>query len=101
MTSNEWYNKGAALHELGRLQEALDAYNKALEASPDNAKILLCKGIVLRSLFRYEEALDALNRSLEINPADAKTWYSKAELLMDLMQYREALCLPSGYISRS
>ena len=50
MTSNEWYNKGVALHELKRFAEALDAYNKALEISPDNAKILFSKGMVLKNL---------------------------------------------------
>ena len=99
MTSNEWYNKGSTLHELRRFAEALDAYNKALEINPDNAKVLFSKGTVLKSLMRYDEALDAFNMSLEINPHDAKTLCAKAELLMDLAQYEEALDAYSRAVS--
>ncbi len=91
MTSNEWYNKGIALQELKRYGEALDAFDKALEISPDNAKILFSKGIALKNLMKYEEALQTFDRSLEINLLMPESGVSKLKFFLALCSMKSLL----------
>ena len=69
--SDFWFNKGLTLVELGKYQEALDAYNKALEIDPSNPIKWGKRGELLYELGRYQEALDDFNKVLEIDPSDA------------------------------
>jgi len=50
-----WYNKGLSLYNLGRYEEALQAYDKALELVPDSIA-WAGKVLVLGKLGRHEEA---------------------------------------------
>jgi tetratricopeptide (TPR) repeat protein len=47
-----WSNKGITLFNLGRLEEALKAFDKAIEIKPDFADALNGKRVVLRKLGR-------------------------------------------------
>ncbi|MGO8950854.1 MAG: toll/interleukin-1 receptor domain-containing protein [Ktedonobacterales bacterium] len=62
-----WSAKGAVFNQLGRYEEALDAYDHALTNGPSYAlvsAIWLGKGDALNGLQRHEEALSELNRVL-------------------------------------
>ena len=59
---------GQALADLGRMDDALDAYSKALAASPDSDEAMVRKGTALESLNRFEEAYELFKKALEINP---------------------------------
>ncbi len=59
---------GQALADLGRMDEALDVYSKALEASPSSDEAMVRKGTALESLNRFEEAYELFKKALEINP---------------------------------
>lgn len=63
-----WNNKGTALYNLGRLKEALAAYDEALRIEPRNADVLKNRGVILFGLKRYSEALDMFEAALEISP---------------------------------
>ena len=54
--------------DLGKLDEAIDAYNKALSIKPDYAEAHNNMGNVLRDLGKLNEAIDAYNRALSIKP---------------------------------
>ena len=77
--------------ELDRLQEALDALNKAIELDPRNSIAWFNKGCIFGRLGRYEEALDACNKAIEINPQYANAWYNKGNALYELEKYQQAL----------
>jgi putative nucleotidyltransferase with HDIG domain len=57
-----------------RLQEALDAYNKAIELKPDDAEAWLSKAIALDELGRHLEAIEAFLKAIELNPDYAEVW---------------------------
>ena len=48
--------KGNALLDLGRFEEAIECYDKAIELEPRNTSFLLNKGVVLMELDRFDEA---------------------------------------------
>ena len=72
-----WNNKGLALDKLGRYQEAVDSYEKALKIDPGYVKAWNNKGLALDKLGRYQEAVDSYERALSIDPNDATVWHNK------------------------
>ena len=69
--SDAWCDRAAALSELGRFEEALQANDKALELYPDDYNAWYNKGTALDNLGRYEEAQIAFKKAspeLNMNP---------------------------------
>ena len=62
------YNMGNALQEQGKLEEAIEAYNKALAIKPDYAEAYYNMGITLQEQGKLEEAIEAYNKALAIKP---------------------------------
>ena len=48
--ANAWTNKGIALYDSGRFEEALVALDKALEINPDDADALQLKNQLLSEI---------------------------------------------------
>lgn len=61
-------NRGLALQDLNRFDEALVSYNRALAINPDHAEALNNHGNVLQTLKRYDEALGSYTRAVAIKP---------------------------------
>ena len=89
--AGEWNNKGTSLVNLRRFNEALDCFNRALEISPQDAKVLVNKGSLLDQLGRYDEGLEFINMALEINPQNATAMVNKGNCLHDLGRISEAV----------
>jgi len=87
----EWSNKGGSLNKLGRFDEAILCYNKALEIDPRYIRAWGNKGLSLDHLGRYDEAITCYNKALEIDPRDTIPWYNKANSLGKLGRYDEAI----------
>ena len=62
-----WCNKGAALDTLGRNEEAISCYDKALGIDPRYTIAWNNKGIAFHILGRHEEAIGCFNKALAIN----------------------------------
>ncbi len=97
-TSGYWMNKAQELMDNESYEEALRAYDSAIELDPEDARIWMGKGDTQsrmgdynESQKTYENALDLINESLEANPLDAEGWFVKGELLDRLYRYDEAL----------
>jgi tetratricopeptide (TPR) repeat protein len=75
-----WYSKGCSLNSLGRYDEAVRCYEKALEIDPRFAMAWNNKGASLGNLgrYRYDEAIRCYEKALEIDPRIAAAWYNKA-----------------------
>ena len=88
----EWHVKGYSLaFGLGRREEALECYDKAIEIDPKDAATLFNKGLVLGRLDRHEEAVECYDKALEIDPKDVATLYWKGRALGRLGRHKEAV----------
>ncbi len=73
-----WNNRGIALGNLGRLEEAIASYDQALEIKPDDEQAWYNRGVALSNLGRYEEAIASYDQALKIKPDKDQAWYNKA-----------------------
>jgi tetratricopeptide (TPR) repeat protein len=58
-TAREWYNKGVTLGCQGKYDEAIQAFDKAIELNPDDPNTWFNKGIALLKQSKYDEAIKA------------------------------------------
>ena len=65
-----WYNKGIALKAKERYNEALRAYDKAIEFAPLKLDAWNNKGKLLTIREKYDEAIKAYSKAIDINPQD-------------------------------
>jgi superkiller protein 3 len=88
--ADAWYLRGYALMELGRLDEALVAYERAAASIPPGddfgLRIWVNAGYVLIQMARLDDALEAFDKALAIDPQNrmyyrgcrANAYYDKA-----------------------
>lgn len=70
-TADSWNQKGGSLAALGRQEEAIACYDKALAIDPRHPLGWANKGVSLHALGRHEEAIDCYDRALSIVPTYA------------------------------
>ena len=85
------FNKGVTLGELGKYEEALRAFDKAIELKPDYPLAWYNKGLTLGELGKYEEALRAYDKAIELKPDYPLAWFSKGYALGELGKHEEEL----------
>src|SRR6266566_2799310 len=65
-TKEEWLNEGNALHSLQRYQEALAAYEQAIQLDSNDAIAYNNKGFTLKALGKKKEAQQAYQRAKQL-----------------------------------
>lgn len=86
-----WLSQGIALGDQGKYDEAVQAFDKAIEINPGNAVGWYLKGAALDRQGEFDEALGAVDKAIKINPQDSGAWYIKGLVLQDLDRFDEAM----------
>ncbi len=86
-----YLGRAKAWGQQGKLQKALDDFDKALQVNPNIAEVYKYRGALLGIAKRFDESLRDLSAYLEKHPQDAETWYNRALTLVNLERYKEAL----------
>ncbi len=81
LVSSAWNNKGTELEKKGWPEQAIMAYESALELNPNDAEVLYNLGITLTKLGRFDEAIIVSERFLEISPKESVVLNNYAALL--------------------
>jgi len=82
---------GFTLHEQGKLEKAIEAYNKALAIKPDYAQAYYNLGNALHEQGKLEEAIEAYNKALAIKPDYAQAYYNMGITLQEQGKLEEAI----------
>ncbi|HLZ06663.1 MAG TPA: tetratricopeptide repeat-containing glycosyltransferase family protein [Bradyrhizobium sp.] len=88
---------GLALSDLGRHEDALKAFDTALQLKGDDAQLWWQKGGALIAAGRTPEALAAFEQTLKLDPRHGDAAYKCGHLLHGLERFEEAL----AYLDRS
>ncbi len=68
---------------MGCCQDAIDAFDRALELDPNSAEAALRKGVALHDLGRHEESLAACEKAIELNRTLSKHFTRKEKPLLN------------------
>ncbi|MBZ5655625.1 MAG: FG-GAP-like repeat-containing protein [Acidobacteriia bacterium] len=72
---NAWNNLGILSTREGRMDEAVEYFQKSLQLSPDHLIALNNLGMAHRQLKHWEQARAAFDHALKVNPADPEANY--------------------------
>jgi tetratricopeptide (TPR) repeat protein len=84
-------NRGNALKELRRFDEALASYDRALSLRPDYPEAYSNRGNTLQELRRFEEALASYDKAISLRPDYAEAYSNRGNALYELKRFDEAL----------
>jgi tetratricopeptide (TPR) repeat protein len=88
---------GASLARLGRQEEALQVFDKAVQLKPDDADLWWQMGSALSDASRLPEALLCFRHAVELDPGHGEAAYRAGVLLQEEQRFDEAL----AYLDRS
>jgi tetratricopeptide (TPR) repeat protein len=86
-----WFERGRALNNLGRYEEAVSCLSISIAIDPKNPESWLGKGNSLYNLKRYDDSIECFNKELLLSPNDANIWYGKGINLQKKGKIEEAL----------
>ena len=91
ITKGELTNKGIALLNLGKYNESIPYFDKALAIDPNEVNALTQKGVALVFLKRANQSIPYFDKALAINPKDVSTLTNKGLALGRLGKYNESI----------
>ena len=86
-----WNLLGASAAQLGKLDEAVIAFQKALAIRPDNAGAYSNMGNALKNQGKLKEALEAYKKALSIRPDYAEAYLNMGNVLKEQEELQEAI----------
>ena len=87
----EVYEKGLALVNQERYQEAIAAFDAAIQLKPTVAVAWISRGVALERLGNHAEALASHEQAIKLEPSNFLAWYNKGIQLQELGRYPEAI----------
>lgn len=91
LTAMDYVKQADALYFEGRLDDAVESYERALQIQPDLIPAWLGRAKILRRLKRYDEAISANQKVLQLHPDNPKGWFGLGYTLKDAGRYQEAI----------
>lgn len=89
--SDEWCLRGDALSRIGKYEEAIECYEKALDIDPEYKNAWVEKGRTLDILEKAEDAIKCFEKALELDPNDPNVWINKMNALNILENEEKSL----------
>ena len=77
--ATELYQRGNALAELNKYEDALNVYQKAINIKPEYLEAWLAKGEMLLALKRYQDAQQAYEQAIQIKQDAVEAWVGKED----------------------
>ncbi|HEY2573219.1 MAG TPA: tetratricopeptide repeat protein, partial [Verrucomicrobiaceae bacterium] len=88
--ASAWNNRAMSLHELGRDEEAIVDYEKALEIDSSFATAYNGLGVVLEAKAEYAQAMSRFREALQYDPRNARAHNNLGNALLQKGQVEEA-----------
>ena len=86
-----WNILGASTAQIGMLDEAIDAYKKAISLKPDYAEAYSNLGVTLKDQGKLDEAIEAYNKALSLKSDYAEAYSNLGVTLKDQGKLDEAI----------
>ncbi len=89
--ASAYSNRGLALKELKRLDDALASYDAAIALKPDYAQAFNNSGLALQELKRLDDALASYDKAIALKPDYADAFYNRGNTLKELERLVDAV----------
>jgi len=89
--ASAWKEKASDIDYLGRYEEAIGCYDRALRADDRDETAWQNKGRAFNALGMYDQAIKCYERAIDLNPENARAKNEKGFALNQLGAYEEAL----------
>ena len=86
-----WFAHATAIQRIGRREEALQRFQRAIDLQPDYTSALNNSGVLLREMHQHALALQRFQRVLEVQPNDQMALSNSATLLTEFRQSAQAI----------
>jgi tetratricopeptide (TPR) repeat protein len=91
LTAADYAKQGDACFFENRYEDAIAAYNQALQIQPDLADTWNNRGVVLTRMQKYPEAIASYEQATTIRPNYPDAWNNRGVVLLELQQYSDAI----------
>ncbi len=88
---SEWTRKGEALAAQGKYTDALECFDRAVEANPSDGNAWNGRGDVLFRLGRFFESANCYARFLHFHPSNVHAWNNKGACMFNMAIYNGAI----------
>src|ERR671910_696266 len=85
-----WFDKGEALTNLKKFDDAIALYNKLISLDPNWANPWNSKGWALYKIGKFDEALSSFDKAIALEPKWDKPWFNKGKILYQLENYSDS-----------
>jgi tetratricopeptide (TPR) repeat protein len=82
--------QGISFEKDGKYDQAISAFQTAVNANPSNSDALSGLGSLLFRLGRDREALEVLDIAITVNPRDSEIWYTRGIVLQRMNRISDA-----------
>ncbi|MBD2039407.1 tetratricopeptide repeat protein [Microcoleus sp. FACHB-672] len=90
-SAQEWLKLGHDFQPYQFEEDALAAYDKAIQIKPDFADAWLSRGFALSNLKRYEAAVTSYDKAIQMKSGFARAWFGRGWALYHLKRYEDAV----------
>jgi tetratricopeptide (TPR) repeat protein/ADP-heptose:LPS heptosyltransferase len=89
--ADAWYIRSATAREVGNMNLAIDAIQRAIQFSPNSAHYHLSYGLTLAAQKKFIEAVNAYQQALILQANYLEAHYNLGNALIELKRYSEAV----------
>ena len=89
--------QGVFLAKMGRGEQAVELFQRALENDPESDLVLFNLGLIFYDLQRHQEAADALELAVDSNPDRAESYAALANAYLALGRTADARRMRARY----
>jgi tetratricopeptide (TPR) repeat protein len=89
--SSGWLDEGVALVMEGKYNEAIKAFDKAIELNPRDAVAYNNRGAAYGQIGNYKQQIDDSNKAIELNPKDAVAYNNRGVAYGELGSYEQEI----------
>ncbi len=90
-SSIDYTSRGMSLLEKGQIDDAISAFNKAIELNPGNSVAYFSRGITYFKQGKNENAISDYNKAIEISPEFVAAYQNRGILYRSIGKYKKAI----------
>lgn len=91
MSAKQWFQKGIEYEDKNQFNNAIAAYDKAIELDPKNTGgVYNNRAILYKNMGEYKKALSDITQSIKLNPNNCYAYDTKGNIHAKLKDYKAA-----------